>query len=921
MYDFKEIEDFVAKKWKKNQKEIKKTLQHDSKKPLYSFLEGPPTANSPPGLHHVEVRVFKDLFCKFKYMQGFSVPRKGGWDCHGLPVEVQIEKALQLESKKDVIDYGIGKFNKKARESVFSYIEDWNKLTEKMAYWVDLENPYVTMDNDYIESIWWSLKELHKKKMLYEGHKVVPFCPRCETPLSSHEVSQGYKDTTEPTATIKLKIKDSTNRFILVWTTTPWTLPSNLAVAVNPKTRYVVVKQNDEELTIAKDLVNKHFEDPEIVEEFSGKDMEGLKYDPPFKYFLDKKNSFRIIMADFVTTDEGTGLVHMAPAFGEDDYKVCKENKIDFVQPITSNGKFTDEIPEYKGMFVKKADPQIIEDLDAKKILFKKEHYTHTYPYCWRCNSPLIYFAMLSWFVRVSSIKNKLIENNNKITWTPKHIKDGRFGKWLENAKDWALSRSRFWGTPIPIWRSEDGDEICIGSIKELEQLSGKQILDLHKPEIDEIIIKKGKKEYKRVPDVIDTWYDSGSATFAQYHYPFENEEMTKKSITYDFISEAIDQTRGWFYTLHILSTILFDKPAYKNVVCAGHILDEKGEKMSKSKGNILDPWEMFDTVGVDAVRLQMCANAPGDSKRFSIALVNQQISPFLRILWNCYQYMNIVNKNNTGEQKVEDTWILSRLSSLTKELTERLENHSYHHGLSILMNFVNEDLSRWYIKIVRDRDDSQVHKTLQEVFQTLTKLLAPFAPYLSEYIYKDFKEKESVHFEEWPKSEKINKELEINFDILKEIVQQLLSKREEAKIGVRWPLSSVIINTTKPKELEPLSEIIKNMINVKEVVFKKGELSTELNTNSTPELESEGFTREITRKIQNLRKKLKLQKQDKIKLTIFTSENILNKEEIKEKVNAPEFEITPTTKPSKADINALEKVKDKEFEIFISKL
>ena len=628
MYNFKHVEEEITKFWNKQGKEIKKSLQYDPNKKLYSFLEGPPTANAPPGLHHVEARVFKDLFCRFKYMQGFTVPRKGGWDCHGLPVEVQVEKSLKLNSKKDILNYGIGKFNKHCKESVFSYIKEWNKLTDKMAFWIDLENPYITLDNKYIESVWWSLKELYNKKMLYEGHKVVPFCPRCETPLSSHEVALGYKDITEPAIYVKFKLKNYKNRYLLAFTTTAWTLPSNLAIGADKNLIYVVVKEGNEEYVLLKSLVNKLFENPKIIEEFKGEKLKGLKYESMFPYFKNLKNSFRIILVDFVSAEEGTGLIHLAPAFGEDDYEVCKLNKIDFVKPIDETGHFSNEVSDFKRMFVKDADPKIIEYLEKKGILFKKENYTHTYPFCWRCETPLIYYAMKSWFIKVSSIRQELLKNNEKINWIPKHIKEGRFGNWLEGAKDWALSRKKFWGTPLPIWRcNKCKNEIVIGSIKELKDLSGmKKEVDLHKPEIDEVKIKcnKCKSAMIRVPDVIDCWYDSGSATFAQFHYPFENKEIFEKSFPYDFIAEAIDQTRGWFYTLHVLGTLLFGKNAYKNVVCAGLVVDENGEKMSKSKGNIINPREMFNTVGVDATRLQFCISEPGDDKKFSVKLVNQ---------------------------------------------------------------------------------------------------------------------------------------------------------------------------------------------------------------------------------------------------------------------------------------------------------
>jgi len=927
MYDHKEIEEEVAKLWKSQEKEIKKSLQYDPKKKLFSFLEGPPTANAPPALHHVEVRVFKDLFCRFKYMQGFTVPRKGGWDCHGLPVEVQIEKKLKLNSKKEILDYGIEKFNKQAKESVFSYIEEWNKLTEKMAYWVDLEHPYVTLDNKYIESVWWSLKQLYDKKMLYLGHKVVPFCPRCETPLSSHEVAQGYKEVTEETVTVKFKVKGKENQYLLIWTSTPWTLPSNLALAVHPGVEYVIVRDGEDEYILAKELVEKYFDSPKIIKVVKGSRLEGMKYEPVFPYFNELDNAFKVLLADFVTTGEGTGIVHIAPAFGEDDYELGKKNKIAFVQPITEEGKFTSKVKDFFGMFVKDADPKIIDYLNKHNILFKKEKYTHTYPYCWRCDSALIYYAMLSWFIKVSSIRDELLKNNNKINWVPEHIKDGRFGNWLEGAKDWALSRKKFWGTPLPIWQcSKCKKEIVIGSIDELKE-KGKDVpesLDLHKPYIDKIKIKCECGEMmERVDDVIDCWYDSGSAPFAQFHYPFENKDMFNKAFPYDFIAEAIDQTRGWFYTLHVLGTLLFDSNAYKRVVCAGLLVDEKGEKMSKSKGNIVNPWDMFDKVGVDAVRLQMCTTEPGDEKKFSENLVKESILPFLRILWNVYIYTSNLEKGSSKDLKLEDKWLISRTNTFVKEFTDSLEKHSYHHCLAKAINFVNEDISRTYIQFIRERtDDPEVAYTLRYALERVFKVMAPFAPYITDYLNTNlFDSKKSVHLESWPNEEKnkIDLDLEKKMDAVKEIVQLILSEREKAQIGVRWPLGKVVISNKD--SIEKFDEIIRRQTNVKEIEFKSGDLNINLDITITPELEAEGFAREVTRRIQALRKKASLQKQDKIKLEIVDKENILKKfeSEIKEKTGALSIKISKEAK-EKYQFSSKDTIKGKEFEVHLNK-
>ncbi len=933
MYDFKNIEEEVQALWKKNSKYLESSIQEHPDKKIFSFLEGPPTANAPPALHHVEVRTFKDLFCKYKSMQGFAVPRKGGWDCHGLPVEVQVEKALKLKSKKEVVDYGVGKFIKKCRDSVFSYIEPWEENTRKVDYQIDLKNPYRTMDNNYIESVWWSLKELYNKNLLYEGKKVVPYCPRCETPLSTHEVSQGYKDVSDPTVTVKLKLKDEKDTFILAWTTTPWTLPSNLALAVNKKITYVKVEHEGSTYILAKDLINKYFEDAKIKEEFSGKDLVGKTYEPLFNYFekeLAKTKAWTIIPADFVNTDEGTGVVHMAPAFGEDDFNACKEHDIPFVQPIDNSGKFTKEVPDFKDKFVKDADPEIIEWLKDHNKLYKTEKYLHQYPYCWRCNSPLIYFSTDSWFVKVTAIKKDMIKNNKNISWYPSHIKEGRFGNWLEEARDWALSRKKFWGTPLPVWRSEDGDEVCVGSIAELEKLSGKKITDLHKPFIDTITFEKDKKLFTRVPDVIDCWYDSGSAPFAQLHYPFENKEYFNKRHPYDFIAEAIDQTRGWFYTMHVLSTALFNKPAYTSVVCAGHLVDGKGEKMSKSKGNVLSPNEIFDTVGIDAVRLQMCATAVGDQKKFSVHLVNESVLPFLNILFNTYRFTKntiTVSNKKPSTLSIEDDWMISKTNTLIKEITEEIEKHNYHNCLRKFITFVNDDLSRWYIKIIRDRasnKDKAIPYVMNYVFGNLTKLMAPFAPYMSEYINSNlFDTKETIHTSSWPKAKESNNKLEEAMELTKEITSKILKEREVVKIGVRWPLNIAKITVPKKhhEELNKLSSIIMAQTNVKGIELKDGkEIEIKLDTKLTKELEQEGFSREVSRKVQAMRKTSQLIPSDRISLVIDSDIDLMDfKEQLMERLGAVNLAFGALD--GTYDVQKEEKIKDHVFRIAFNKL
>ncbi|VVB79155.1 Isoleucine--tRNA ligase [uncultured archaeon] len=926
MYDFKETEAEAAKILKESQ--IKKAVLNDPKrKKLFSFLEGPPTANAPPGLHHLEVRTYKDIINKFRYMQGFNVPRKAGWDCHGLPVEVQIEKKLGLNSKKDIQKHGEAKFINECRESVFSYIETWNKSTKKLNYWVDLDGRYATLDNNYIESVWWSLQQLYNKKLLYEAHKVVPFCPRCETPLSSHEVAQGYKKVKEDSVVVKFRLSSGEN--LLVWTTTPWTLPANVAVAVNPKIDYVFIEER-EVFIIAKEQASRLFEEPNIIKTVKGKDLLGKEYSPLFPYFAGLKGAFKIIPGDFVTTEDGTGLVHIAPAFGEVDYDVCKKEKVPFVQPVDETGRFTAEVPDYKGQFIKETDKLIIERLKMNDQLYSTIPYEHDYPFCWRCSSPLMYYAIKSWFIEVTKYKDRLIELNEKINWTPKYIKEGRFGDWLRNVKDWALSRNKFWGTPLPVWRCSCGNEVIIGSVKELKEKAVKKFtdkeIDLHKPWIDNIKLKceKCKGEMTRIPEVIDCWYDSGSASFAQFHYPFENKEEFKKRFPYDFIAEAIDQTRGWFYTLHVLGTILFDDVAFKNVICAGHIVDEKGDKMSKSKGNILNPDEIMDSVGIDAVRLQFCTVDIGAQKRFGINLVKEEVLPFLNVLWNTFQFYKQLNPVEKAEVRIEDKWILSRLNKVIKESTENLENYQIEKALYPLMDFVTNDFSKTYIKLVRNREDKNVKEVIGEILDVVSRLLAPYAPNVTEVIHKEFG-KESVHLSDWPKCDKklINEKLEEEFKYVMEILERGFSERDKIQIGLKWPLAKAQVSHPKTVSKE-LQEIILRQLNIKKVELKKSEKEIEVkyDTKITPELEAEGYAREMSRHIQSFRKTLGLEKPQIISTYIHTDENTIkilekHKKFISERTNSKKLEFVTTFKETfknKIDF----KIKDKKGEIAI---
>jgi isoleucyl-tRNA synthetase len=928
MYNFKEIEEEAKKRITK--KDIQKAVSNDkTRKKTFSFLEGPPTANAPPALHHLEVRTFKDIVNKFRYMQGFNVPRKAGWDCHGLPVEVQIEKKLKLNSKKDILKYGEAKFIKDCRESVFSYIDAWNKSTEQLGYMIDLDNPYRTLDNDYIESVWWSLKKLYDEGLLYEAHKVVPFCPRCQTPLSSHEVAQGYKTVTEDSVYIKFKVKDK-DEYILAWTTTPWTLPGNVALAVGKDIDYVKIQlENGEKLILGKERLSVISEKYKILEEFKGKKLEGVKYQPLFDIpETQNKNSHQVLLADFVTTTDGTGVVHTAVMYGEEDYNLGIKKGLPAVHTVGEDGKFLDNVPKYKGIFVKSAEKDIKEELKENGSLYKIEKNAHEYPYCWRCDTPLLYYAIDSWFIKVTTYKDKLIKLNKKINWTPKHIQEGRFGDWLENVKDWALSRKKFWGTPLPIWECSCGNQEIVGSVEELKKKSIKNIsekeIDLHKPWIDNIKIKcsKCKKEMFRVEDVIDCWYDSGSASFAQFHYPFENKTEFEKRVPYDFISEAIDQTRGWFYTLHVLSTILFGDVAYKNVICAGHIVDEKGEKMSKSKGNILNPEQVLSEVGVDATRLQFCTVDIGGSKRFGIQVVKKEIIPFLNVLWNTSQFYKQINNEKKAEKRIEDKWILSRLNSVIKETTLQLENYQIEKALFPIMDFVINDFSKTYIKIIREREDKNVKEVIGEVLDKISRLLAPYTPNITEIIYKDFG-KESVHLAEYPKTEikKIDKKLETEFSSVLKVIELGLSERDKEKIGLKWPLAKATI--TSEKISKELQEVICRQLNIKKIELKSGkEISVKLDTKMTEELEAEGYAREISRSIQAERKKLGLVKTDYINLEIKVSSKLLkmlNKQEsfLKERVNAKKIIFI-----EKDILNGIEfEIKEEKIKILLKKI
>jgi isoleucyl-tRNA synthetase len=642
--NFVDMEKSVAKLW--NEKNvIEKSFNLNQDGEYFTFYDGPPTANGKPHVGHVLTRVMKDLIPRYKVMKGYKVLRKAGWDTHGLPVELEIEKKLGISGKPQIEEYGVEKFVKECKESVFKYTSLWKQMSEQLGFWVDMDNPYITYENNYIESVWWALKQMWEKELLYKGHRVTPYCPRCGTALSSHEVAQGYKDVKEATAFVKFKVKEEENKYILAWTTTPWTLPSNVALAVNQSYDYVEIINNEEHLILAKDLVNKVIEgEYEIVREFKGEELIGKKYEQLLPFYTPEGKAFEVIHGDFVTLTDGTGIVHMAPAYGEDDSVVCKKNGMAFINLVDLEGKFVDAVEPWKGMFVKKADPKILEYMKEKGLLYKSEKFTHSYPHCWRCNTPLLYYPKDSWFVRMTSLRDDLVANNNSINWYPDNIRTGRFGKFVENVIDWGISRDRYWGTPLPIWECECGHRECIGSIEELKEkgINVPDGIELHKPYIDAVKLTcpHCKKEMTRTGEVIDCWFDSGSMPFAQHHYPFENKEVFDKTFPAQFISEAVDQTRGWFYTLLAISTSLFGKSSYENCIVLGHVLDKNGLKMSKSKGNVVDPFNVLENEGADATRWHFyTASAPWLPTRFSEDDVKETQRKFLSTLWNVYSF------------------------------------------------------------------------------------------------------------------------------------------------------------------------------------------------------------------------------------------------------------------------------------------
>jgi len=869
---FPQMEEKILKFWEE-QKIFEKSVDARKGKKKFVFFDGPPFANGLPHYGHIMANSLKDAVTRFWNMKGFYVPRTNGWDCHGLPVEYEIEKELGLNGKKDIEKMGVEEFNKKCRESVFRYTKEWEILLKRIGRWVDFSQSYATLDNNYMESIWWVFSQIWKKEMVYSGYKSMHICPRCETPLSNFEVSQGYKDVTDVSVMAKFKLVDE-DAYVLAWTTTPWSLPGNVALCFGPKIEYVKVgvKYEDgkeEVYIVAKDRVEALFKDMNynVLEKVDPKKMEGRQYVPLFDFYKDevaehvvekhgkhKENfasGYRIVLDSYVSTEEGTGIVHIAPMFGEDDYKVAQKYNLPLIQHVGMDGQFKAKVTQWAGKFVKGQDQNIAEDLKKRGLLFKAENIRHSYPHCWRCDTPLLNYSTRSFFIRVSELRPRLLKNNKKIHWQPEHIQQGRFGKWLDGARDWAISRNRFWGCPIPVWTCEENHMVCISSIEELKELTGGKLpmrdgeIDLHKPYIDDITFKCANcnKTMKRVPDVLDCWFESGSMPYAQLHYPFENKQEFEDNFPANFIAEGLDQTRGWFYTLHVLASILFDQPAFKNVIVNGILLAADGEKLSKRKKNYPDPNMLFDTKGVDSTRMFLYSStAPlAEDVRFSEKHVEEMVKKFTLPLWNSYSFFVTYAKidgwkpkKNVDPQHKLDQWILSELHELIQEVTENMDEYNLTKATRPMLDFV-DNLSNWYIRRSRrrfwksenDGDKFEAYQTLYTVLVEFSKLLAPFMPFLADEIYKNLTGEESVHLADWPKAKKalIHPTLNQETHLVREIVALGHAVRDKANIKVRQPLSRVQIGlpaSVDEKLVLAQKDVICEELNVKSLEILK---------------------------------------------------------------------------------------------------
>ncbi len=846
---------------------FEKSLEGREDAPLYVFYEGPPTANGRPGAHHVISRIFKDLFPRYKTMRGYRVPRKAGWDTHGLPVELEVERRLGIDGKGQIEAYGVAEFNRLCRESVTAYLEEWERFTERIGFWVDMDDAYYTYTNDYIESVWWILRQIWDKGLLYQGHKVVPYCPRCGTAISSHEVAQGYKDVTEDSIYVRFPLTaESAARVtgqvagavggepgpvsLAVWTTTPWTLISNVAAAVRSDVTYALVESRGERFVLARDLVEKVLgKKAEVLREFAGAELLGLDYEAPFGFMPADRRSHFIVGDDYVTTTDGTGIVHIAPAFGEADMRVGAENDLPVVNAVDTEGRFVAEVTPWAGVFVKDADPAITADLKDRGLLLGVEPYEHSYPFCWRCDTALLYYSKATWYVRTTAIKDQLIKANDDVVWHPEHIKTGRFGEWLAGNVDWALSRDRYWGTPLPVWRCEQGHTHCVGSIAELRELAAGPVpedLELHRPYVDDVVLTcpDCAGDMRRVPEVIDAWFDSGSMPFGQWHYPFENVELFDERFPADFICEAIDQTRGWFYSLMAVATLIEGRSSYKRVLCLGHILDGEGQKMSKSKGNVVQPDDILDHQGADALRWFLFASQqPWSPRRFSADMVDEVVRKFLLTLWNTYSfftlYANIdrfdptAQESPVAERPLLDRWLASELNALVQNVTAGLETYDATGTCRAIQQFV-DDLSNWYVRRSRrrfwksesDADKLAAYHTLYEALVTVAKLMAPFTPFVAEELYQnlvrsvDASAPESVHLCAWPVADETAIDAGVSFDMAaaRRVVEMGRAARNAAAVKTRQPLAEVVVALpeAEARSVERLRDVVLDELNVK---------------------------------------------------------------------------------------------------------
>lgn len=906
-----QIEERILDYWDKYEC-FKKSVENRPAGNPYVFYDGPPFATGLPHYGHIVASVMKDVVPRFWTMKGYRVDRIWGWDCHGLPIENIVEKEQQLASRKDIEKFGIAQFNEACQAKVLTYAQEWKKVIRRLGRWVDMENAYKTMDAEYMESIWWVFKSLFDKGLIYEGRKPMHICPRCETVLSNFEVTQGYKDVTDISVVATLPIISGkwSGADILVWTTTPWTLPGNVLAAVSPKHEYALVEYEGKKYILLSSRVQKWLPNAKVLETCQGRDLIGATYKPLFDVFQNHQNAFRVVAADFVTTEEGTGIVHIAPGFGENDMTLGQVEQVDPIMHVTMNGQFVPEVvgefdnagEQVSGVPVRKkedpneADVYIIKFLAHNGRLFAKEKITHSYPHCWRCDTPLLNYSTSSWFVRVTDIKEKLVKSNSEITWVPENMKEGRFGKWLEGAHDWAISRSRFWGTPLPIWKSEAGDIICVGSRAELKEFSCLEVNDLHKHIVDKIVIEKDGKKYYRIDEVLDCWFESGSMPYAQLHYPFENEHKFDQGFPAEFIAEGQDQTRGWFYTLHILANALFGMPAFKNVIVNGIVLAEDGKKMSKRLNNYPDPMVVMRKYGADAVRYYLMSTPVvcAENLRFSEAGVDEVAKKFINILRNVLSFYQLYAMQDDGrvphETHVLDAWIISRLNQTLLAQTQSMEAYELSEAARVLQGFVT-DLSTWYVRRSRDRvkaeddDSKEALATLRTVLNEFAKMLAPFMPFLAEHVYQgvagDFtgtKERLSVHLEQWPEAGDVAERVIAEMGDIRAIVSRALEAREEAGRAVKQVLAGMTVSITGGTISQAYIDVLKDEVNVKEIIVKDGELAVELDTALTPELIREGMAREVIRKVNQMRKDAGLTIEDRITLVLASTSDEVTK-------------------------------------------